>query len=432
MNRKKIQHLVCVILLSFCIGHPLRAELISNPSFGYTLDMPEGFRQVNSRDNSRYLYQNTIIPVGLQVAIYPYQQFGTVTAAADHIFSQLKAQKKAIPFLMQGNPALVANLQFTQQNQKQAGWLLVQPLAEQRGWLVVLTTTQAEKAQEYEPMMISCLDAVFTGRQSFFEPGPMIQAVYPKEGTIKKEVLFNGKKLFVHFDRSDSEANQAVIDREFALLTRYLNSPLQQKAWQRYYRMIYRDSIARCRHLSLMLEKELIEVDKEGKMPSAETIVAALLEWMQNFTYTRDETGADFLNIPAVCTDRSGDCDSRALLMSVILQHFNIDSILMIAPEQKHAVAAVDCTGDGARFKHNGKRYLIAETTAKVALGQIAQDLADPGLWFAVDWYVQVEMETNMQKPKKKLGALDSDSAFKAAHQRQFIGVFQVAADRQS
>ena len=388
MNRKKIQHLLCLILLSFCIAHPLRAELVNNLSLGYTLDLPEGFRQVNARDNARYLYQNTIIPVGLQVALYPYQQFGTVAAAADHIFSQLKAQKKAIQFLLQGNPTLVANLQFTQQNQKQAGWLLVQPLAEQKGWLVVLTTTQAEKAQEYEPMMISCLDAVFTSRQSFFEPGPMIQAVYPKEGTVKKEILFNGKKLSVHFDRSDSEANQAVIDREFALLTRYLNSPLQQKAWQRYYRMIYRDSRARCRHLSLMLEKELIEVGKEGKLPPAETVAKALLEWIQDFTYARDESGADFLNIPAVCTNRSGDCDSRALLMSVILSHFNIDSILMIASEQKHAVAAVDCTGDGARFTHNGKRYLIAETTAKVALGQIAQDLADPRLWFAVDWYV--------------------------------------------
>ena len=393
MKRKNFQHFLCLILLFFCIAYPLRAELINNLSLGYTLDLPEGFRLVNSRENARYVYQNTIIPVGLQIALYPYQQFGTVTAAADHIFSQLKAQKKAIQFLMQGNPALVANLQFTQQNQKQAGWLLVQPLAEQRGWLVILTTTQAEKAQEYEPMMISCLDAVFTGRQSFFEPGPMIQAVYPKEGTVKKEVLFNRKKLSVHFDRSDSEANQAVIDREFALLTRYLNSPLQQKAWQRYYRMIYRDSIARCRHLSLMLEKELIEVDKEGKLPSAETVASTLLEWMQNFTYTRDENGADFLNIPAVCTGQSGDCDSRALLMSVILQHFNIDSILMIAPEQKHAVAAVDCTGEGARFKHNGKRYLIAETTAKVALGQIAQDLADPGLWFAVDWYVPPERD---------------------------------------
>lgn len=393
MNRKKIQHLLCLILLSFCIAHPLRAELVNNLSLGYTLDLPEGFRQVNSRDNSRYLYQNTIIPVGLQIALYPYQQFSTVAAAADHIFSQLKAQKRAIQFLLQGNPALVANLQFTQQNQKQAGWLLVQPLAAQKGWLVVLTTTQAAKAQEYEPMMISCLDAVFTSRQSFFEPGPMIQAVYPKEGAVKKEILFKGKKLSVYFDRSDSEANQAVIDREFALLTRYLNSPLQQKAWQRYYRMIYRDSLARCRHLSLMLEKELIEVDKGGKLPSAETVAAALLEWMQDFTYTRDENGADFLNIPAVCTDRSGDCDSRALLMSVILQHFNIDSILMIAPEQKHAVAAVDCTGDGARFTHNGKRYLIAETTAKVALGQIAQDLADPRLWFAVDWYIPPERD---------------------------------------
>ena len=393
MKRKKIQHFLYFIFLTFCLASPLEAELFTDSQLGYTIDLPEGFRAVTARAGSRYIYQHTLIPVGLQIALYPYRQFASVEAAAEHITAQLKAQKRAIRFLVQGNPALTANLQFTQQNQKQAGWLLVLPLAEQKGWLILLTTTQAERAQEYEPLMISCLDAVFTGRQSFFEPGPMIQAVYPKEGTVKKEVLFNGKKLSVYFDRSDSEANQAVIEREFALLTLYLDSPMQKKAWQRYYRMIYRDSLSRCRHLSLMLEKELIEVDSKGKRPAAEKITAALLTWMQDFTYTRDESGTDFLNIPAVCTDRSGDCDSRAVLMAVLLQHFNIDSLVMIAPEQKHAVAAVDCPGDGARFTHNGKRYLIAETTAKVPLGKIAQELADPSIWFAVDWYTPPEQD---------------------------------------
>ena len=393
MKRKKIQHFLYFIFLTFCLASPLEAELFTDSQLGYTIDLPEGFRAVTARAGSRYIYQHTLIPVGLQIALYPYRQFASVEAAAEHITAQLRAQKRAIRFLAQGNPALTANLQFTQQNQKQAGWLLVLPLAEQKGWLILLTTTQAERAQEYEPLMISCLDAVFTGRQSFFEPGPMIQAVYPKEGTVKKEVLFNGKKLSVYFDRSDSEANQAVIEREFALLTLYLDSPMQKKAWQRYYRMIYRDSLSRCRHLSLMLEKELIEVDSKGKLPAAEKITAALLTWMQDFTYTRDESGADFLNIPAVCTDRSGDCDSRAVLMAVLLQHFNIDSLVMIAPEQKHAVAAVDCPGDGARFTHNGKRYLIAETTAKVPLGKIAQELADPSIWFAVDWYTPPEQD---------------------------------------
>ena len=393
MKRKKIQHFLYFIFLTFCLASPLEAELFTDSQLGYTIDLPEGFRAVTARAGSRYIYQHTLIPVGLQIALYPYRQFASVEAAAEHITAQLRAQKRAIRFLAQGNPALTANLQFTQQNQKQAGWLLVLPLAEQKGWLILLTTTQAERAQEYEPLMISCLDAVFTGRQSFFEPGPMIQAVYPKEGTVKKEVIFNGKKLSVYFDRSDSEANQAVIEREFALLTLYLDSPMQKKAWQRYYRMIYRDSLSRCRHLSLMLEKELIEVDSKGKLPAAEKITAALLTWMQDFTYTRDESGADFLNIPAVCTDRSGDCDSRAVLMAVLLQHFNIDSLVMIAPEQKHAVAAVDCPGDGARFTHNGKRYLIAETTAKVPLGKIAQELADPSIWFAVDWYTPPEQD---------------------------------------
>jgi len=98
MKRKKIQHFLCLILLIFGIGYPLRAELIGNPSLGYTLDLPEGFRLVNSRENARYVYQNTIIPVGLQVALYPYQQFGTVAAAADHFFSAESAKKSDTVF----------------------------------------------------------------------------------------------------------------------------------------------------------------------------------------------------------------------------------------------------------------------------------------------------------------------------------------------
>ncbi|MEL3907012.1 MAG: hypothetical protein P1P65_08335 [Treponema sp.] len=388
MKPEKIQHFVFFILLClFSISHPLTADVFSDSGLGYSIDLPEGFKLVNARAGSRYVHQHTLLPVGLQIAVYPYRQFKGIEQAAEHITSQLNAGKRAVSFLFQGNPALTAHISFTQQRQKQTGWLLVLPLAEQRGWLVVVTTAPAEKAHECEPVMISALDAVFLGRQSFFEPGPMMQAVYPKTGAVKSELNFNGKKLPVYFDGSDSEANQAIIDREFAVLTLYLNSPLQEKAWKRYYRMIYRDSWSRCRHIPLMLEKELIDVSQGGKRPPAETTAAAVLEWLQGFAYKRNENGADFLNLPAICRDQSGDCDSRALLMALILQHLGIDSILMIAPQHKHAVAAVDCAGEGARFTHNGTQYLIAETTAQVPMGRIAQEFADPRDWFAVDWY---------------------------------------------
>lgn len=404
MKLKKIQyvfkpHFFCLVLFCLFPHLPLLAEMVNNPELGCMLDLPEGFTVIPTRKSTRKLYQHTMMPVGLQIALYPYRQFPTVEAAANHIFLELSAQKKAIRFLLQGNPALVAHLQFAQNKQRLAGWLLVQPLAEQKGWLVLLTSTQAEEEQKYEPMMISCLDALFTSRQSYLEPGPMIQAVYPKEGSVTKKVRFDKKTLTIHFDRSDFEANQALIDREFSVLTYYLNSPLPllQKAWQRYYRLIYRDSLARCRNLALVIEKELISVNGEGALPEADYIASSLLEWMQGFTYTRNRNGSDFLNIPAVCAEQSGDCDSRALLLSVLLQHFNIKSILMITPnhEAKHAVAAIDCAGKGARFTHKGTRYLIAETTAKVPLGNIAQDLADPSLWFAVDWYT-LPTDTNL------------------------------------
>lgn len=388
MKQKKIQPVCCFLFVCvFCIAYPLGAELLTDSAFGYMIDLPEGFQQVNSRAASRSMYQHTLVPVGLQIAVYPYRQFAGAEQAAAHITSQLHAESKALYFLRQGSPAIASHISFTSYNQKQAGWLLVLPLPNEKGWLSVTTYSSAEKAAEYEPLMISTLDAVFTGRQSFFEPGPMMQAVFPKTGSVKKDTHFNGKKITLYFDRSDSEANQAVIDREFAVLTLYLNSSLQEKAWKRYYRLIYRDSWSRCRYIPLMIEKELIDVAEGGKRPSAEKVASAVLEWLQAFQYARDQNGADFLNIPALCTDRSGDCDSRALLMALILQQCNIDSILLIAPQHKHAIAAVDCIGEGARFRHNGKRYLLAETTAQVPIGRIAQEMADQSDWFAVDWY---------------------------------------------
>lgn len=51
------------------------------------------------------------------------------------------------------------------------GWLLTLELPNEKGWLVMLTYTDKEKAKTCEPLMISSLDTVFTDPLSYFEPG---------------------------------------------------------------------------------------------------------------------------------------------------------------------------------------------------------------------------------------------------------------------
>lgn len=387
MKYKKIQYRAVFFFTLFFLYLNITAiaEQIYNTTWGYALDLPEGFILMNSAGSERFAFQHTMVPVSLQIALYPKKQFSGIEETARHIVNQFSAEKKALRFSYLGNAAMLTFLQFKIESKEQAGWLLTLELTNQKGWMVVCTYTDASIMKKHELLMLSVLDAVFMTPQAYTEPGPVTQAVYPKTEPIRTETTFNGKTIVFNFDSIDSEANQSVIDREFSVLSLYIDTPFLQAAWQRYYRIIYRDSWSRCHTISQAIEKELTPTAKGTVSP--EYIAAIVLQWLQHFTYSRDRKGADFTNLPSICTKQTGDCDSRAVLMAVILQQLDIDTILLISPRHQHALAAIDCSGEGARFVHNGKGYLIAETTAQVPLGRIAQEQADPAAWFAVDWY---------------------------------------------
>jgi hypothetical protein len=48
-------------------------------------------------------------------------------------------------------------------------------------------------------------------------------------------------------------------------------------------------------------------------------------------------------------------------------------------------MAALDLAGGGARFPFADKNWLVAELTAQVNLGMIAQNMADPNQWIGID-----------------------------------------------
>lgn len=89
----------------------------------------------------------------------------------------------------------------------------------------------------------------------------------------------------------------------------------------------------------------------------------------------------------AVAVSGEGDCDSRGLLLAAVLNHFGIDSVLMVSDVYGHSLVGTDVVGNGARFAFGGKNYLVAETTAKVAIGMIDASMADPAKWIGIDFF---------------------------------------------
>ncbi len=388
----------CFLLAAF----ELKAERLYSPTWGYALDLPEGFILEESTGNTDYLFRHSIAPVSLQILVFSPENFQNLQEIPEYVFSPLQAEHKDIPFLWRNKPAILsfagfksAAHGFSPEHFKEFScWLLALELPAASGKkpaaLALVAYTEKEKAAECEPLIISALDTVFTDLHSYLEPGPVTTALYPPSEKKDIHYIFNNKRITFSIDSSDAEANKSVVEREFKLLTLYLNQNTVIEAWRRYYRIIFKDAWARLYPVSEAIRQTFYFLGNNTAdgADTASQVAKELLLFVQNFQYERDSAGSDFLNLPQALLEKKGDCDCRALLMALMLKQMNIDSVLFVSYIKAHALAGVDCGEDGAYFSHNGKNYLLAETTAHNPLGKIADEMADFTDWFTVDFYI--------------------------------------------
>jgi hypothetical protein len=226
---------------------------------------------------------------------------------------------------------------------------------------------------------LSVLDSVAPTEAERRYMGPVTEFSYPR-GEIKKTRLA-GLDVEAFTAAHDAEGAQALVDREFAVLKRYLNSPLWQEAWIRFYRAIYRDSWERLADAAFQLERYWNVPAEENRVLSGKA-----LAWIQSFLYERDLMGSDFVNLVSAAFEGRGDCDSRALLWALILAQADIPSGIMVSAEYSHAMGLADLPGAGAHFEFEGKSWLVAETTAPVVIGLIEQRVSDIAYWLGIDF----------------------------------------------
>ena len=60
-----------------------------------------------------------------------------------------------------------------------------------------------------------------------------------------------------------------------------------------------------------------------------------------------------------------GDCDTRTVLIYSILKHFNYDVAIVNSDHYRHSILGINIPSSGLYKLHNGKRYVLWETTGK-------------------------------------------------------------------
>jgi hypothetical protein len=344
---------------------------LHSPTWGFSIDLPEGYEYADGDGINRFSFAG---PSGLRFDLVAYQgPYLSVEELASDINKRLENRGGFDLFTYHGKEAALGELIFGGSK----GWGLCVELAggqSARPSLLVALSYGPASADGLDLFHLSAIDSIAPSLEERHYPGPIMEYAYPRGDLKRYPLSLEGESALIR--ENDAEAAQVLIEREFNILKSYGATQYWQEAWVRYYRFVYRDSCDRIADAASVLVRRWRGADRE--------LAQKALTFVQGFQYERDISGSDFVNLVSAITEGRGDCDSRVMLWAIILAQADIRAAMMVSREYSHAMGLADIAGQGARFETHGTKWLVAETTADVDIGLIAQDQSSIEAWLGV------------------------------------------------
>jgi len=111
-----------------------------------------------------------------------------------------------------------------------------------------------------------------------------------------------------------------------------------------------------------------------------------IISFVQNIKYKRPEGKLDLLPPLGTLASRFGDCDTKALLLYILLEKSGVDCVMFWSFHYKHAMLGVALNLSGNYKSYKGKKYFFIETTYPGwNIGDIDPEMKDLSLWYIDD-----------------------------------------------
>ncbi len=394
--KRNITSAFLLISAFFFTSIKAEAECISSDIFNYTIDFPEMFEiQDCTEDERSILFKHKLLAVQAVIRIWDEASYKNSQEALKDTLKKLSAEGEVSAVKWRNANCAVSKLSISEKalGEKMSGWGVSIPLPKTKDWFTMLSFASADKAFDCEQFILSLLDSIMIDRGSRTGPGLITTFAFPQSQEKKITLNIAGKKIQTKIDKDAAEANQFVVDREFAVFSLFVNQDCWKEAWQRFYRMIAKDAMGRVKTAAFDISSALSELSQKNDSENPDAALAQLLlTWVQGFNYERPSTTpdrADFTNIPDTLTGKGSDCDSRSMLLMVLYKNLGMDAVMFISVDYSHAMAGICLEGkQGQTFTLDSKDYLFGETTAKdITFGMLPADMQDRSKWIPVELY---------------------------------------------
>lgn len=167
--------------------------------------------------------------------------------------------------------------------------------------------------------------------------------------------------------------------------------------WAEIYRRVYNHSIPQMKSVLEGFNRIFISENFGAKEK-----VYFVITFVQNIPYDRPGGVLDLFPPVGTIAYRYGDCDSKAILLYVILEKMGVDCAMLWSYNYKHAMLGIKFSGRGDYLTANGKKYFFLETTyPKWNIGDLPPEFNNTRYWF-ID-------EIDSKERQKELIELDDD-----------------------
>jgi len=167
-----------------------------------------------------------------------------------------------------------------------------------------------------------------------------------------------------------------------------------QYIWARIYQIVYERSYPQLKTITegfknLFRSENMTDKDK----------VLFAISFVQNIKYDRPGGTLDLFAPLGALAKMFGDCDTKAILLYVLLERMGIDCAMMWSQKYKHAMLGVRISTRGSYKTFNGKKYYFLETTYPGwTIGDLPPDFKNKRFWFVNEVDSKFNPKTNINK----------------------------------
>lgn len=227
--------------------------------------------------------------------------------------------------------------------------------------------------------------------------------------------ILKKKKYNLTFSLIASQVNNAMvmIDKignmtfeELGLNPQYDYSDPQVQAefvWTRIYQIVYRRSFSTI----FSIADGFNQIFKNENLNAIDR-VSFVISFVQYMKYDRPGGTLDLFAPIGTLAKKYGDCDTKAMLLYVLLERMGIDCAMMWSYKYKHAMLGINVSARGEYKKIYGKKYYFLETTYPGwTIGVLPPDFSNKRFWFVNEidfnnYLEEEEINTQYNNSKKE------------------------------